>query len=117
VYLTGALDRTLAGPLRRRIPRRVAPLFDGPAPEVEPAPPPPPGPHPILDPFDVYAQGEDLLIRQLEALDLRRLQDIVVAYEIGGLRDPRLATRSELTAAILAAARAAAPTRTSITTS
>jgi hypothetical protein len=106
-YLTGALERTLVTPFRRRISRRVEPLFDGPAPEAEPAPRPA-GPHPILDPFDVYAQGEDLLIRQLEALDPPRLQDIVVAYEIGGVPDVRMATRSELNAAILAAARGAA---------
>jgi hypothetical protein len=108
IYLTGSLDRTLTGPLpSRRVPRTVAPLFDGPAPE-EPPPPPPAGPHPILDPFDVYAQGdEDLLLRQLEALDTPRLRDIVVAYEIGGARDPLAASREQLVTAIVAAARAA----------
>jgi hypothetical protein len=106
-YLAGSLARTLAGPLPRPILRRVEPLFDGPAPDVEPAPRPA-GPHPILDPFAVYLQGEDLLLRQLEALDLPRLQDIVVAYEIAGVPEVHTATRGELNAAILAAARGAA---------
>lgn len=107
VYLKGALDRTLMGPPPApRFPRRVEPLFDGPAPEPD-VPPPPVGPHPILDPFDVYAQGEDLLLRQLEALDTPRLRDIVVAYEIGGARDPWAASREQLVTAIVAAARAA----------
>jgi hypothetical protein len=108
VYLKGALDRALEGPPRRPVARNVAPLFEGPAPEVEPAPAPPAGPHPILDPFDVYAQGEQLLVRQLDALDLQRLRDIAVAYEIRGAAQAATATRAELTTAIVAAARAAA---------
>jgi hypothetical protein len=110
VYLKGALDRALDVPLRRRVPRRVEPLFDGPAPEPEIAgsPSPPIAPHPILDPFAVYAQGQDLLIRQLDALDLPQLRDIALAYEIAGVRDVRTATRAELTTAIVAAARGVA---------
>lgn len=110
VYLKGALERTLAGPLRRPIPRRIEPLFEGPAPEVEPAAPAPAAPHVILDPFAVHAQGEDLLAKQLDALDVPRLRDIAVAYEIMRASDASVATRAELTAAILAAARVEAAT-------
>ncbi len=107
VYLKGALDRALDCPPRRAAPRDVAPLFDGPAPELEPTPAPPAGPHPILDPFDVYAQGESLLVRQLDALDMPRLRDIAVAFEIASAPQAATSTRAELTTAIVAAARAA----------
>lgn len=108
VYLKGALDRTLAGPPRHPVARRVAPLFDRPAPEMAPAPEPPAGAHPILDPFDVYMQGEQLLTRQLDALDLPHLRDIAVAYEIVSAPQAATARRAELTTAIVAAARSAA---------
>ncbi|MEP6693475.1 MAG: hypothetical protein ABJB39_02405 [Chloroflexota bacterium] len=108
VYLKGALDRALEKPVPRRATRRAETLFDGPAPHDATPGPPHLVPHAILDPFDVHAQGEDILIGQLDALDVPRLRDIALAYEIGGLRDPRRATRTELTKAILVATRAAA---------
>jgi hypothetical protein len=37
-------------------------------------------PRAILNPFDVWAQGENVLVRQLGALSSARLREIVVAY-------------------------------------
>jgi hypothetical protein len=109
VYLKGALERARFEPVPQPPLRRVAPLFDGPAPEQEPAQPPlVPDPHAILDPFDVYAQGEDILIRQLDALDTARLRDIVRAYELLTVEDAEIATRLDLATAIITAARVAA---------
>jgi hypothetical protein len=67
-----------------------------------------PDPHAILDPFDVYAQGEDILIRQLDALDTARLRDIVRGYELLNPEDAEKATRLDLATAIITAARVAA---------
>jgi len=106
IYLKGALVRTLEPPLERPRARRLKPHFAAPAPEIEPAPPPPSVPHPILDPFDVYAQGEDILLRQLDALDTSHLRDIVLAYELMGPRIAEVATRLDLATAIVDAARA-----------
>jgi hypothetical protein len=110
VYLKGALERARFEPAPQPPVRRVAPLFDGPAPEAEPAGSPPlvPNPHAILDPFNVYAQGEDILIRQLDALDTARLRDIVRAYELLNAEDAEKATRLDLATAIITAARVAA---------
>ena len=94
-YLRGALERARFEPAPQPPPRRVAPLFDGPA-------------RPILDPFDVYTQGEDILIRQLDALDTARLRDIVRAYELISANEANTATRLDLATAIISAARAAA---------
>jgi len=95
IYLKGALERARFEPAPQPPRRRVSPLFDGPA-------------RPILDPFDVYAQGEDILIRQLDALDTARLRDIVRAYELLNAEDAEKATRLDLATAIITAARVAA---------
>jgi hypothetical protein len=110
VYLKGALDRAVDAPVQRPLPSRVEPLFDGPAPEPEPdrSPTAESTPHPILDPFAVYAQGEDILSRQLDALDTPRLRDIVRAYELMNAEDAEKATRLDLATAIITAARTAA---------
>lgn len=107
IYLKGALERARFEPAPQPPSRRVAPLFDGPAPEPEPAPLVQ-SPHAIFDPFDVYAQGEDVLIRQLDALDTARLRDIVRAYELLTVEDAEKATRLDLATAIITAARVAA---------
>jgi len=108
VYLKGALERARFEPAPQPPLRRVAPLFDGPAPEPKPVRPTVPDPHAILDPFDVYAQGEDILIRQLDALDTARLRDIVRGYELLNPEDAEKATRLDLATAIITAARVAA---------
>jgi hypothetical protein len=106
VYLRGALTRALAAPLIRTTPRRVKPHFDGPAPSIVHAPAPVPEVHPILDPFNVYAQGEDILIAQLDALDTSHLRDIARGYELMADEQATTATRLDLASRIVDAARA-----------
>jgi len=84
VYLEGALRRAL-DPVEV-VPRAVdaVPAFDEPAPErsVPNGSARPPGVHPILNPFEVYAQGEDVLRAELRALDAARLRDIVRGFSL-----------------------------------
>jgi hypothetical protein len=107
-YLTGALNRALQPPLERPNPRRVQPHFGGPAPSVVSAPASPSVGRPVLDPFNVYAQGEEILVRQLDALDTPRLRDIVREYELMSAEQADKATRLDLATAIVTAARAGA---------
>jgi hypothetical protein len=83
VYLEGALSRALA-PTRRLEPLRVEsePTFDGPAPMVTGELPV--VPRAVLDPFEVYAQGENVLRQELSALDLNHLRAIVRAHGLDG---------------------------------
>jgi len=84
----------------------VAPaLFEAPAPLIRKVIVAGPKPDAILDPYAVLAQGEDLLIDQLAALDPQHLRDIVRAYEIASPETALVASRAELTAHILAAVR------------
>ncbi len=110
VYLRGALTRALEAPLARPTPRPVKPHFDGPAATVaapiNAVPTRSSGVHPILDPFAVYAQGEDILIAQLGALDTQHLRDIVRAHELMTAEKATNATRSDLEGAIVTATRA-----------
>lgn len=84
VYLEGALARALT-PLRRapQPSAVVEPAFDGPAPVIEPvdvllAP------RAVIDPFEVYAQGESVLRQELLALNADHLRAIIRAYGLGG---------------------------------
>jgi hypothetical protein len=104
-YLKGALRRALLPPLERPKSPRVKPHFAGPAPSVVSGSASPPVAHPILDPFNVYAQGEEILVRQLDALDTPRLRDMVRAFELMGVPQAGTATRLELATAIVEAAR------------
>jgi hypothetical protein len=109
VYLEGALARALTGPPRRRGGAPVeTPAYDEPAParsapEVEGA-----SSAAVLDPFSVYANGEDLLRQHLHALSPRHLQQIVRAYDlVHGLdMDLEALTEPELIAVIVSAVRA-----------
>ena len=56
----------------------------------------------VLDPFEVDAQGEGLLAAQLRALDLDRLRDIGLAYELVPPHTASFATRAELIVEIIA---------------
>ena len=84
VYLEGALERALA-PAHRIVPLPVdvEPAFDGPAPlaagvqDVRPQ-------HAVLDPFEVYVQGERVLRQELSALDFDHLRTIIAAYGLEG---------------------------------
>jgi hypothetical protein len=59
-------------------------------------------PRAVLDPFEVHAQGEGLLADQLSALDLERIRDIALAYELVPPDAATAATRAELIVEILA---------------
>ncbi len=99
-YLEGALSRALSRPPAR--PRRAS-RFDS-APR-RPLPADVAVARPVLNPFDVYQQGEDVLVKELSALDVRRVRDIAVAF---GFLSPAAAsgkTRDELTPAIVAGVR------------
>jgi len=83
VYLEGALARALV-PARKAEPHQVdvEPAFDGPAPYV--AADVPLVPRAVLDPFEVYAQGESVLRRELSALDGDHLRAIIRAHGLDG---------------------------------
>ena len=82
VYLEGALNRALAGPTRVVPPAPVeTPAFDGPAPAWVPDSPKPVF-HPVLDPFSVYAKGEDLLRQELGAMSPWHLRNIIRGYDL-----------------------------------
>ncbi len=111
-YLQGALERARRPAAAARpaalVPER--PAYDGPA--VPPAPVPwptatPPRRAPLLDPYAVYTQGENVLRRELLALDEARLRDIVWAYDLVGEVewDERAADRRALAEMIIAAIR------------
>jgi hypothetical protein len=86
-YLEGALERAIHPDLPDLRPREIAvePAYDG------PADPPAPGqantksrvhPHAVLDPFEVYEQGEDVLMQELLALDEGHLRNIALAHDL-----------------------------------
>jgi hypothetical protein len=108
VYLEGALDRaiSLAEPPVESAPTEVeSSLFAGPASRSansssvrrEATP------RPILDPFEVYAQGEGILRRELNALSRDHIETIAAAYRIG-LSNPaaiKAASKADLIDAIV----------------
>jgi hypothetical protein len=104
-YLDGALRRALAEPGVIETERAVPALFDGPAPNrVSPAR----GtraPHPVLNPYDVYQQGESVLVAELGALDTGHLRDIVVGYGFAPHESAERAGAGELTRMIVDAVR------------
>lgn len=103
VYLEGALARALLEPVVIERERPVAPYFEGPAPPTVRAATAPEGlARPVLDPFSVALQGEDILMRELGALDTPRIRDIAIAYGFSTADHARHATRDQLTAAVLA---------------
>jgi hypothetical protein len=84
VYLEGALGRALSPRVRPEPPvLHVEPAFDAPAPSL-PVADALPGGRAVLDPFDVYAQGERVLRQELSALDIDHLRSIIRAYHLGG---------------------------------
>lgn len=82
IYLEGALERAL-DPVRVAAPPTVdvAPAFDRPAPAVIVVPA---VARPVLDPFEVYVQGEDVLRQELLALDVDHLRSIIRGFGLGG---------------------------------
>jgi hypothetical protein len=112
-YLQGALDRARRPPTPDLRPRTVParPAFDGPAPHSAERP----GsagafrarPRAILNPFEVYAQGADLLRQELSALNEDHLRNIIRAYDLVNEAESDLlaARRPELAAMIVTAVR------------
>jgi hypothetical protein len=96
VYLAGALDRAL-GPLVHQVPPPPTPIFDEPAPsivrEVDV-----PVTDAILDPFEVFRNGEAMLRRKLTALHAPHLVNIIIAYN---LSDEPVSTLDQLSASSL----------------
>lgn len=106
VYLEGSLARTLE-PVRPPRPAvHVEPAYDGPAPDPW-APPPGPAAQAVLDPFSVYAKGEDLLRQELNALSEWHLRNIIRAYGLLDADTPEIQalTRAELAERIVLAVR------------
>jgi hypothetical protein len=107
VYLRGALERTLTPPTVLVEAPVVQSVYDAPAPPSIPVTDRAAEAEPVLDPFSVYAKGEDLLRRQLGALSPRHLRAIIIGYDLvdsTGVDLNRL-TGPELSALIVAAVR------------
>lgn len=114
VYLEGALVRaiSLAEPVRERATVKAEPSrFTEPASRGSTSPPSrsPLTPRGILDPFQVYSQGEEILLGELHALSRDHLENIAAANAIaieapGGIKG---ASKQDLIGAIAAEARRA----------
>jgi hypothetical protein len=103
VYLDDALLRAIEvpGPVRQLSTVHSSPYFDGPAQRVHAS-----AGRPLLNPFSVYQQGEDVLLRQLSALDTPRVRDIAVGYGFTSGRAGAAARREQLIATIVMGVRA-----------
>jgi hypothetical protein len=91
VYLEGALDRAISlveSPRKRVQSSPESGAFTGPAHRnTEPISPTNVAyRRAILDPFQVYAQGEQILRDELRALSRDHLESIALASEVGGAR-------------------------------
>ena len=82
VYLEGALDRALAPERHLESVVELEPAFDGPAPMLRTVGRP--AARAVLDPFEVYVQGERVLRQELSALDVDHLRGIIRAYGLEG---------------------------------
>jgi hypothetical protein len=85
-YLEGALERALEPSPAAPVPTAAAaPAYEEPAPPVVRVPSSAESsvrPHGVLDPFHVYAQGEDLLRRELTALAPPHLLNIIREHRL-----------------------------------
>lgn len=109
VYLEGALGRALEPvEITRRV-IDVKPAYEGPAPErvmVSVSGGASRRAHPVLNPFVVYEQGEDVLRAELGALDGPRLRDIIRGFSLrNDTAELMHASEAELTDVILASVR------------
>ena len=85
IYLEGALARALAPVEVVERVLNVQPVYDEPAQPrriVSVSGTRLPRARPVLNPFQVYEQGEDILRGQLAALDAPRLRDLIRAYSL-----------------------------------
>lgn len=103
VYLEGALARALAEPVVSPATIASTPLFPGPR-TAAPAGAGAHAPHAVLDPFEAYAQGPDVLRRQLAALEVGHLRTIALAYGFASPSSASMAGHDELASMIMAAA-------------
>jgi len=106
-YLEGALERARTRPAVVAA-EGAPPLFETPARTVERADVAPVRPHPLLDPYQVWAQGEQRLLDQLAALETDHIRDIAAGYGIVSMNSAFASSRAELIAHIVASARARA---------
>jgi hypothetical protein len=108
-YLEGALNRALGAhppdPPRRRF--AAATAYEGPGVRGGPTVGPDPRPHAVLDPFEVYMQGEDVLRDELSALDEGHLRNIILAHRMapGGEAGLTAMNRADLAEVIVEAVR------------
>jgi hypothetical protein len=116
IYLEGALRRALepVQVVERVI--DVEPAYDAPAPDrpiVSVSGTRNARARPVLNPFEVYQQGEDILRGQLAALDAPRLRDIIRGYSLtaGDTAELLRVSEAELSDRILAAVRRADPSQ------
>jgi hypothetical protein len=100
VYLEGALARATAMPVTIIERETTPPRFDGPREPVRRIKAAD-WRRPVLDPFAVYQQGEDVLVKQLAALDASRLRDIAVSYGFESAPKAQGANAAELTRVIV----------------
>ena len=112
IYLEGALRRALepVQVVERVI--DVEPAYDSPAPDrpiVSVSGTRNARARPVLNPFEVFQQGEDILRGQLAALDGPRLRDIIRGYSLtaGDTAELLRVSEAELTDRIIAAVRRA----------
>lgn len=105
VYLEGSLERTL-DPVRPKAAFHAEPAFDAPAPDPFAAPLAPAATA-VLDPFSVYAKGENLLRQELNALSRWHLRNISRAHALFAPDAPEMLrlNRAELAEAIINAVR------------
>ena len=105
VYLEGALARARAKPVTIVEREVTSPMFDGPRDSVQRITVSD-SRRSVLDPFQVYQQGEDILVSQLGALDAPRLRDIAVAYGFASSAEALGANAAELARIIVGGVRA-----------
>jgi hypothetical protein len=108
-YLEGALDRARReGATAQSQPQTedATPAFDGPALGDRAVPVAAASEvRAILNPFTVYAEGEEILRRQLNALSRDQVKNIGVAYQLGVDPLDTTSSRAALAAAIVARVR------------
>lgn len=79
VYLEGALQRALHPPVKAASRPAPVPAFDGPAPDTHTEPP---VTESVLNPFSVYRKGETLLRKQLAAMSVWHLVNIIRDHQL-----------------------------------
>jgi hypothetical protein len=94
-YLDGALIRALREAPRPAAPPPATPQAEHAAPRTPPPATAGRAPVAILDPFQVYAEGDEILRGQLRALSAAQLRNIILAHGIGGHDASELERMSE----------------------